>query len=69
MDCLTETIQLYNWSTELLLSKGLFRSPSLPNLEKVGFVKKQWFMLDISGEKRPLVAAEVDNLFADSEAP
>jgi len=66
MDCLTETMQLYDRSTELLLSKGLFiRSPSLPNLEEVEFVKKQWFMLDVFGEKRPLVAAEVDNLFAN----
>ncbi|MDR4947144.1 DUF3231 family protein [Neobacillus cucumis] len=66
MDCLTETMQLYDKSTELLLSKGLFiRSPSLPNLVKVEFVKKQWFMLDVFGEKRPLVAGEVDNLFAN----
>ncbi|MBS4214802.1 MULTISPECIES: DUF3231 family protein [Neobacillus] len=66
MDCLDETMQLYKNSTELLLSKGLFiRSPSLPNLEKVEFVKKQWFMLDVFGEKRPLTAAEVDNLFAN----
>ncbi|MGG3564276.1 DUF3231 family protein [Neobacillus rhizosphaerae] len=66
MDCLTETMQLYNRSTELLLSKGLFfRSPSLPNIEKVEYVKKQWFMLDVFGEKRPLVAAEVENLFAN----
>jgi hypothetical protein len=66
MDCLTETMQLYDKSTELLLSKGLFiRSPSLPNLEKVEFVKKQWFILDVFGEKRPLIAAEVDNLYAN----
>ncbi len=66
MDCLTETMQLYDKSTELLLSKGLFiRSPSLPNLEEVEFVEKQWFMLDVFGEKRPLIAAEVDNLFAN----
>jgi len=66
MDCLDETMQLYKKSTDLLLSKGLFiRSPSLPNLEKVEFVKKQWFMLDVFGEKRPLTAAEVDNLFAN----
>jgi hypothetical protein len=66
MDCLTETMKLYDMSTELLLTKGLFiRSPSLPNLEKVEFVKKQWFMLDVIGEKRPLIASEVDNLFAN----
>ncbi|MED4205389.1 DUF3231 family protein [Neobacillus mesonae] len=68
MNCLTETMELYKRSTELLLSKGLFiRSPSLPNLEKVEYVKKQWFMLDVFGEKRPLVAAEVDNLFANMQ--
>ncbi|OLS41116.1 DUF3231 family protein [Bacillus sp. MRMR6] len=68
MDCLAETMQLYNRSTELLLSKGLFiRSPFLPNLEKVEFVKKQWFMLDVFGEKRPLVAAEVEHIFANMQ--
>ncbi|MCM3572350.1 DUF3231 family protein [Mesobacillus subterraneus] len=66
MDCLTETMNLYKKSTDLLLSKGLFiRSPSMPNLEKVEFVKKQWFILDVFGEKRPLIAAEVDHLFAN----
>lgn len=66
MNCLTETMELYKRSTDLLLSKGLFiRSPSLPNLEKVEFVKKQWFMLDVFGEKRPLVASEVANLFSN----
>jgi hypothetical protein len=66
MNCLTETMELYKRSTDLLLSKGLFiRSPSLPNLEKVEFVKKQWFMLDVFGEKRPLVASEVSNLFSN----
>jgi hypothetical protein len=40
MDCLTETMELYKRSTDLLLSKGLFvRAPSVPNLEKVEFVK------------------------------
>ncbi|RFB14817.1 DUF3231 family protein [Bacillus sp. HNG] len=66
MDCLTETMELYKRSTDLLLSKGLLiRSPSLPNLEKIEFVKKQWFMFDVLGEKRPLIAAEVANLFAN----
>lgn len=64
ISCLTETMKLYQRTTELLLSKGLFiRSPNLPNLEKIEFVKKQWFILDVFGEKRPLAAAEVDNIF------
>ena len=58
MECLSETMQLFNKSKELLLSKGLYiRSPYLPNLEKVDFVKKQRFVWDIIGEKRPLVAS------------
>ncbi|MDZ5472228.1 DUF3231 family protein [Bacillus sp. 31A1R] len=66
MDCLKETMELYDKSTDLLLSKGLFiRSPNLPNLEEVEFVKKQGFILDVFGEKRPLIAAEVDHLFAN----
>lgn len=68
MDCLKETMDLNNKSTELLLNKGLYvRSPSLPYLKKVEFVKKQWFMLDVVGEKRPLAASEVDNLFANMQ--
>ncbi|WP_318503324.1 DUF3231 family protein [Bacillus sp. T3] len=66
MECMSQTMQLYKISTELLLSKGLLiRSPSLPNLEKVEYVKKQGFMLDVFGEKRPLIASEVDLLFAN----
>jgi hypothetical protein len=68
MDCLAETMDLFNRTTELLLSKGLYiRPPFVPNLEKVEFVKKQWFMLDVFGEKRPLVAAEVDHLFTNMQ--
>lgn len=46
MDCLTKTMELYKRSTDLLLSKGLFiRSPSLPNLEKIEFVKSKGLCL------------------------
>ncbi|MFE8700808.1 DUF3231 family protein [Cytobacillus sp. FJAT-54145] len=64
INCLEETIELNKRSTDLLLSKGLFiRAPSIPYIEEVEVVKKQWFMLDVFGEKRPLIASEVDNLF------
>jgi hypothetical protein len=64
MECMNETMELFERSTELLLSKGLMvRSPSVPNLGKIEFVKKQWFMLDVFGEKRPLAASEIENLF------
>ncbi|WP_077212270.1 DUF3231 family protein [Bacillus dakarensis] len=66
MGCLNETMQLFNKAKDLLLSKGLYiRSPYLPNLEKVDFVDKQRFVWDVFGEKRPLVAAEISNLFSN----
>jgi Protein of unknown function (DUF3231) len=64
-ECLSETMQLYKISKDLLLAKGLYvRSPSIPN-EKVEFVNKQAFLFDVIGEKRPLIVAEVGNLFAN----
>lgn len=66
MNCVSEVMELYDRSTELLLSKGLFiRCPHIPNLEKIEFIKKQGFMLDVFGDKRPLIAAEVSNLFSN----
>lgn len=66
MKCISETMQLFNKAKDLLLSKGLYiRSPYLPNLDKVDFVDKQRFVWDIIGEKRPLVAAEISNLFSN----
>lgn len=66
MECLSETLQLYKVTKELLLSKGLYiRSPYLPNLNEVEYVKKQGFVLDIFNEKRPLIAAEIANLYSN----
>jgi hypothetical protein len=68
MECISETMQLFLMSKELLLSKGLYiRSPYLPNLEKVEFVKKQRFVWDIIGEKRPLIASEITNIFSNTQ--
>lgn len=68
MECLSETMQLYKLSKDLLLSKGLYiRPPYLPNLERVDFVKKQGFVWDIIGEKRPLIASEISNLFSNTQ--
>ncbi|WP_404330407.1 DUF3231 family protein [Mesobacillus maritimus] len=68
MECMTETMELYKISKELLLAKGIYiRSPYLPNQTDVDYVKKQGFVLDVIGEKRPLVASEVSNLFANHQ--
>ncbi|MGJ9385556.1 DUF3231 family protein [Salipaludibacillus sp. CF4.18] len=66
MECLSETMQLYKMSKDLLLSKGLYiRSPYLQNLTQVEFVEKQGLLWDIFGEKRPLLASEIANLHAN----
>ena len=66
MDCLTETMNLYKLTKKLLLLKGLFtRPPYIHNNEDVDDVKKQSFLLDVFGEKRPLLAMEISNLFTN----
>ncbi|MDY0407112.1 DUF3231 family protein [Virgibacillus sp. 179-BFC.A HS] len=63
-ECLSETMGLYEMSKDVLLSKGLYiRAPYLPTPDKIDFVKKQGFLWDILGEKRPLIAPEVVNLY------
>ncbi|MBD1383119.1 DUF3231 family protein [Metabacillus arenae] len=65
-ECLNETIQLFEMTKDLLLSKGLYiRSPYFPSLEHVDFIKKQSFIFDFFGEKRPLIALEAANLYAN----
>ncbi|WP_428912428.1 DUF3231 family protein [Niallia sp. Krafla_26] len=66
MECNIETMELFKMSKDLLLSKGLYNmSPYLPNLERTDYVKKQRFVWDIIGEKRPLLASEISNLFSN----
>ena len=65
-DCLTESQQLYKMAKDLLLSKGLYmRAPYLTDLDHVEFVKKKGFILDFFGEKRPLTALEIAELYSN----
>ncbi len=65
-ECLTESNQLDTKVKELLLEKGLFvRSPYIPYPENVDFVKKQSFLTGWFGERRPLLALEITNIFAN----
>lgn len=66
MECTTETMQLCKMTKDLLLSKGLYvKTPYMQEMEHVEYVKSQGFMLDVFGEKRPLIVAEIDNLYAN----
>jgi hypothetical protein len=50
------------------LSKGLYvKTPYMQDMDHVEYVKRQGFMLDVFGEKRPLIVAEIGNLYANLE--
>ncbi|PAE30261.1 hypothetical protein CHI07_04935 [Paenibacillus sp. 7884-2] len=65
-ECLTETMELFEMSKDLLLEKGIYiRAPYVSNHKEIEFVKKQAFMWDVIGEKRPLIASEVASLYSN----
>ncbi|WP_084361932.1 DUF3231 family protein [Robertmurraya korlensis] len=66
MSCLSSTMELFNESTNLLLSKGLeVRSPYIAYPSRVEFVEKQSFLSGWLGEERPLTAIEITHLYAN----
>jgi hypothetical protein len=66
MECTTETMQLFKMSKDLLLLKGLYvKTPYMQKMDHVEYVKRQGFMLDVFGEKRPLLVAEISNIYAN----
>jgi spore coat protein CotF len=65
-ECIREATELDNKVTEILLSKGLYiRAPYISIPSKVEFVQKQSFLGHFFGEKRPLLAGEITNLYAN----
>ena len=65
-ECLTETIQLYKMTKDLLLIKGLYiRPPYFLHFEEVEFVQKEAFLKDIFCEKMTLLEIEITNLPAN----
>jgi hypothetical protein len=64
--CLTETIELDNRATNLLLEKGLaVRPPNIPYPDKLEFVHKQSFILEGLGRREVFTGTEVTNLYAN----
>lgn len=62
--CISDYIDLYNKSTELKLSKGIFaRSPHVEVPKSVQYVKSEQFMMNWFGKKRPLLVSEITNIF------
>ena len=59
-----DSIELYNKSVDLRVSKGIFiRAPFVEIAKKVEYVKIQNFLIGILGEKRPMLLNEVTQLF------
>ncbi|MCM3584854.1 DUF3231 family protein [Mesobacillus maritimus] len=66
MSCISSTMELFNETTDLLLSKGIeVRSPYIPYLQEVDMVEKQHFLAGWMGKQRPLSAAEITHLYSN----
>jgi hypothetical protein len=62
--CNTSAMELYHKTTDILLSKGLFsRPPYISTPQNADFVKKQSFISGWFGDRRPLNAIEISNIF------
>ncbi|MCQ6281280.1 DUF3231 family protein [Bacillus sp. EB600] len=64
-DLLVSVSELHDKARKVMLSKGVYvRTPQIPMLKNVDFVKKQSFLFDFLGQhKRPLSAIEITHLF------
>ncbi|MFK7691642.1 DUF3231 family protein [Paenibacillus sp. HJGM_3] len=62
--CMCSSMELYHKTTEILLSKGVYsRPPYISTPQNAGYVKKQSFLSGWFGDRRPLNAIEISNIF------
>lgn len=62
--CISSSMELYNQSMEILLSKGLYpRSPAIPFPDQVEFIHKKSFLSGWFGEQRPISVNELTMLY------
>ncbi|WP_163538225.1 DUF3231 family protein [Gracilibacillus sp. YIM 98692] len=63
-ECSNFTMELYNRSADVLLTKGIHsRPPIIPSPERVEFVQEQSFLAGWFSKRRPLTTIEIMNLF------
>ncbi|MDB5053573.1 MAG: hypothetical protein JWM44_1623 [Bacilli bacterium] len=68
VQCNIETMDLYNKTLNVLLSKGLFiRPPYIPAPDHAEFVTDQGFLAGWFGHKRPLNGLEISHIFYNLE--
>lgn len=62
-----QTVKMYQKSTELMLSKGIYdRPPMIPYPETIEYVKKFSYISPF-GKKRPINVAEITEIFYNAE--
>ena len=65
--CLGSSAELSNKASDILLSKGLFvRAPSVEVPKRVSFIKKEDFLDDMLGKKRPLLTVEIAHIYGNT---
>lgn len=63
-EALISTTRYYDLVSKAMLEKGIyFRPPVINTIKEVDFVKKQNFLRGFLGERRPLLAEEIEHLF------
>jgi len=63
-EALMSTTRIYNRISEIMLEKGIYvRPPIINTFKEADIVKKQNFLRGFLGERRPLLAQEVEQLF------
>ncbi|BAH07579.1 DUF3231 family protein [Clostridium kluyveri] len=61
--CIEESIDVYNRTAELGLSKGIFiKAPQVEVSKKVQYIKSKSFILDMLGKKRALLTDEIADI-------
>lgn len=65
-DAAIESIELYNSTAELLLSKGSFvKAPVVEISKEIEFIKNERFLAGWLGERRPMLAMEISRMFSN----
>jgi hypothetical protein len=66
MSCISSSMELFNETAKVLLSKGLeVRSPYIPYLQEVDMVEKKRFLAGWWGKQRTLTASEITHLYSN----
>lgn len=67
-NCLTSSLDLYNKSVDLMLSKGIYDRPTMiPYPDSVEFVTKEGLLSKFIEPKRPLNVIEISEMFFNIE--